>query len=319
MFKKYALFFFLSATLNQSFSQDAFFTGTNQSLIYLNPSFAGTNGFVRYQSVFRLQDFNSRMSSRTVYSGLDAYIKALKAGIAFSYLNDNQAKGLLTTSAPRFCYAQHIYVYNNALKIIPAVQGTYFMKRLNLSGLNYRDTVDPRKNYTFEPTAGTNFVSPLSEKNFFDLSASALIQTKNLTIGVAVCHLNQPDEGLTGTQKLPFKMNIHGAYNFVLNPDLSLSLFALFINQGDFKDYNLNCNLSWQKELFFGLGLRKTNALTANLAFQADAFRLGIGYDYGLSGINANIYGKSTFEIMLGFNFSNKNSENSPSAEWGTW
>lgn len=43
----------LVIALLKSQGQDDLFLNTNQTLIYLNPSFAGTNGFVRNQSIYK--------------------------------------------------------------------------------------------------------------------------------------------------------------------------------------------------------------------------------------------------------------------------
>jgi type IX secretion system PorP/SprF family membrane protein len=317
MIKKHFFLLILLLRVFGAFSQDAYFTNANQSLIYLNPSFAGTNGFIREQSIYRVQDNNQRISFKTFCTSLDAFIKPLNGGMAFSYLNDDQAKGFLKTSAASFAYAQHVYAYNKTVKIIPAIQATYFMKSLDLTDLKFRDTLDYRKNSILETSLPLG--QSRAQKNNLDLNASILIQTKNLTFGVGMFHINQPDEGITGAEKLPFRINIHGSYNFVLTPELNVSLFGLFVSQENFKDYDLNCNLSWNKEVFAGVGIRKSNALTANIGFQSNAFRLGLGYDYGLNNINPNIYGKNTFELMLSFNFTNRSSENSPSADWVLW
>ena len=319
MFNRLLAICFLFLSVYQSFSQDAFFSNANQSLIYLNPSFAGTNGFIRNQNVVRVQDINRYTPVLTSYNSLDAFIRPINGGLAISYIRDDQAKGRLITSAASMAYSQHIFAYSKKLKIIPAVQGTFYTKNLDVNGLRFRDTIEPRTNYRWDLSAGQGLIVPLAQKKYVDIAASILLQSKDMTFGLALFHLNQPDAGLVGPSKLPFKINIHGSYNLKLTEELNVSFFGLFVSQKDFKDYMLSCNLNWNNEFFIGAGIRKANALTANLAFQVESFRLGIGYDYGLNSDNAIVYGKSTIEVMLSFNFKNTKSENSPIADWKLW
>ena len=55
LFVKRYLFVFLIAFVLKTQAQDALFTSNQQSFLYLNPSFAGSNGFMRYQSLYRNQ------------------------------------------------------------------------------------------------------------------------------------------------------------------------------------------------------------------------------------------------------------------------
>src|SRR5688572_27486064 len=88
----------------KGFSQDAYFTSTNLSLIYLNPSYAGSNGFIRIQSTARVQDYNSNRSFLSSFTSMDAYLKPLNGGLAVSYFYDDYSKGQLKTSAFGLAY-----------------------------------------------------------------------------------------------------------------------------------------------------------------------------------------------------------------------
>jgi hypothetical protein len=69
----------------QANAQDPVYTNTQQSLVALNPSFAGSNGLFRFQSTTRSQWFNLSGSYLTYYNSVDAYIKPIKGGIALTY------------------------------------------------------------------------------------------------------------------------------------------------------------------------------------------------------------------------------------------
>ncbi|MBL7931061.1 MAG: PorP/SprF family type IX secretion system membrane protein [Bacteroidia bacterium] len=297
-------------------SQDAYFSNTNQSLLYLNPSFAGTNGLFRIQTIAEVQDYNSKRSFVTSFTSLDAYIGKIKGGLAFSYLYDDYSKGQLKTSAYSLSYAQHIFLKEKKFRVIPSVQGSFQSKQLNVDNINYGDTINRRSHTIFN--VGNALPSP--DKSFFDLSIGILAQNRESSFGVAVFHINQPDEGLLGELNLPLRINVHGAYNFRLNDETNLSLAGCYVNQNAFWDAHLNLNLLWSNELFIGAGIWRSKVFTANLGFQANVFRLGFGYNYNLnSSLDPWIYGKNSLELMLGFYFENKKSENSTTADWRMW
>ena len=104
---RYFAVLFLGLALQAS-AQDPIITNTQQSLVALNPSFAGSNGLLRYQSNMRSQWYNLSGSYLTFYNSIDAYIKPLKGGIALAYTRDDQARGTLVTNRIDLSYAQHI-------------------------------------------------------------------------------------------------------------------------------------------------------------------------------------------------------------------
>lgn len=308
------LIFMLSVL--QGFSQDAYFSNTNQSLIYLNPSFAGNNGFFRIQTIAEVQDYNSRRSFVTSFTSLDAYLRKINGGLAFSYLYDDYSKGQLKTSAYSLAYAQHIFLVDKKFRVVPSLQGSFQSRQLKVDNVNYGDTINRRSHTIF--SVGNALPAP--DKSFFDLSVGILAQNKESSFGVAVFHLNQPDEGLLGESNLPLRINVHASYNFRINDEINLSMAAFYINQNAFWDTHANMNLLWNNEVFIGAGMWKSKIFTANIGFQANVFRLGFGYNYNLnSDLDPWVYGKNSLELMLSFNFINKKSENSVTADWRMW
>ena len=62
-------------------------------------------------------------------NSFDAYIKALNAGIAVSYLHDDIGRGTLKTD--------RINLFENKLKISPSLQVSYFRKYLDVQNLHF--------------------------------------------------------------------------------------------------------------------------------------------------------------------------------------
>jgi len=81
---KQLLICFLGLSLS-AIAQDPFFTNSTNSLIHLNPSFSGSNGGIRAQSIYRNQWYSLDNPFITTYTSIDGYIITLKAGLALSY------------------------------------------------------------------------------------------------------------------------------------------------------------------------------------------------------------------------------------------
>src|SRR4051812_44625429 len=95
-FSKFLCLFFIALFTGVN-GQDASFLNSNQSLVQLNPSFAGSNGFVRNQNSYRRSTRPQFSSSYELYSNAtDFFIKPLKAGIALNWMREDFSGGLLS-------------------------------------------------------------------------------------------------------------------------------------------------------------------------------------------------------------------------------
>lgn len=154
-------FFFIA--FNTAYCQDRAFFNPNQSLVLLNPSFAGCNGSVRNQS-----SFNSWLgfppSAYTAVNSLDAFISSLNAGIAVTALTDYFGKGVLIDNKLSFSYAQYFLLLKGKLKVVPSLQLAYVERNINLG--------------TIWTPSGPVKRSPI-KINYLDLSMGFLATYKN--------------------------------------------------------------------------------------------------------------------------------------------
>ncbi|MCC6369739.1 MAG: type IX secretion system membrane protein PorP/SprF, partial [Bacteroidia bacterium] len=158
-----------------NFSQDIHLLNTQQSLVYLNPSFAGSNGKIRLQNNYQT-DYRGVYPFSTIRSCADFYVKALHGGIAFSFLHDNFNKGLQTTSMASLAYAQHLAFNEGKLKVIPSIEASYFKKQLDVNSISLGDLIDLRNNNIWI-NAGT---LPQPEKTIVDMNAGLLVNYRAL-------------------------------------------------------------------------------------------------------------------------------------------
>lgn len=119
--RKICFLYFTALVFTKGFSQDPLFTNTSQSLVYLNPSFAGSNGFIRKQALYRNQWANLSENYNTYYGGTDLYLKSAKAAISLSCIHDDAFHGLMRSRSLNFVYAQYFSLLDGKLKIVPSI------------------------------------------------------------------------------------------------------------------------------------------------------------------------------------------------------
>lgn len=297
---RYLLIFCLGSCL-AGLAQDPVFTNAHQSLIALNPSFAGSNGVVRYQSNTRSQWYNLTGSYLTFYNSVDAFIKPINGGIALTYTRDDQSRGTLVTNRIDLSYAQHLSLFDKKLKIIPSVQVGYFLKTLDNTKLHYGDQIDPRRGFVWSstgvPMAKTN-------KQNMDFSAAFLINYKHFYIGSTLFHFTRPDEGLRGPSKLPYRISSFASYNLPIGEKVLLNALFRFEQQQNFSNCYFNINALFFKHLIVSSGITSNNALNVFAGYRHHYFSVSGGYEFSFDRIGSNTAG--SYELTAGFNLRNK-------------
>ncbi len=291
--KRYLLVF-LIAFVFKTQAQDPLFTNNQQSLLYLNPSFAGSNGFMRYQTVYRNQWPNLSSPYVTFYNSFDSYIKRIKGGIALCYLNDNQANGTLITQRLDLTYAQHFLLMDKKLKIIPSLQITYLQKNIDITKLTFGSQIY-QQNYLEIPS---------SKKSNIDFSSGLLINYQHLYFGASVFHFNQPDEGPLGYSKLPARLSMFASYNILLSQKTVLHFYGRYEKQQSFYFYQLGVNAVLFKHLIVGTGYKYSNSIFTNLGFKNNYFTLQAGYELYFSALSNTTF--FSYEVSASFNFRTK-------------
>ena len=131
-------------------AQEPIFSNLNQSLINLNPSFAGSNGFIRNQAGYRNQDFrNSPSNYVTYYNSYDMYFKPTDGGLAINYFHEGLDNSFSKTDIVNVTYAQYFYLLDKQLKIVPSIQAGGLLNRLNNDAIEYLSTYAQSGSYIF--------------------------------------------------------------------------------------------------------------------------------------------------------------------------
>lgn len=291
--------FGLSVCLN---AQDPFFLNSNQSLLSLNPSFAGSNGGFRNQFSYRNQWPNLSGRIVTYLNSADVYLSPIKAGIGASVVYDDMWIGTCTSSLYSFSYAQHLRFYEGKLKLIPSLQMSYGHRKLDASGIFYYGEIgDPRYGFPLNLTSP----QPVYEKTYFDVSAGFLINYKEkLFAGASFFHLNQADVGFTEEQIQPYKVTIHTSYNMDLMENTQLQFLCVVNHQQEYSTTRLSLNAVYFNHLITGLAISNFDTAILSGGYRNNFFTLLVGYDLTISKLAGITTG--SWEMHASFNLRNK-------------
>lgn len=285
-----------SSLVFKAYSQDPVFLNTNQSLVYLNPSFAGSNGRIRNQLSYRNQWPGLSSKYITTLNSFDAYIKSLKAGIAISYLHDNIGSGLLKTNIISVAYAQHLSFLKDKLKIIPSVQLSYGQKNQDINSLISNNPITP----SVVPQWNSDGY-PIAQKNYFNMSAGLMVNyKKDLYIGAYVFNINQPDVGLLGISKLPYRLSLNASYNIHISEQAHLQVFYRYQQQQYYSMNQLSANMFFADHFITGLGYSGNYTPMINFGYKNNYFTIQLGYDATFSKLAGNT--SHAWEMHASFN-----------------
>ena len=289
-------------------AQDPEFTQFYANPLYLNPAFAGTNRCPRLVMNYRNQWPSLTGNFVTTSASYDQYVNTIQGGLGLIVMNDRAAQGTLntTTLSGMYSYQQPI---SRKFSIKAGLQASYFQKTLDWSKLTFGDMIDPRKGFIYQ----TNDVQRGGQVKAIDFSAGLLGFSDKFYGGVAVHHLNEPNESLIlGTSRLPMKYTVHAGAVIPIEKkskdnDARLSPNVLYRRQGEFQQLNLGMYVSkgplvagiWFRGLLFGQTYR--DAFIATVGIQTDVVRFGYSYDITISELKPSTGG--SHEVSLGIYF----------------
>ncbi|MBL7918966.1 MAG: type IX secretion system membrane protein PorP/SprF [Bacteroidia bacterium] len=278
-------------------AQDPQFTQFYANPLYLNPAFAGTARCPRICMNYRNQWPNLSGTYVTYSASYDMHLDALAGGIGALVTTDDQARGTLKTTNFSLLYSYHAAVTREfSLKF--GIQATYLQKSLDKTKLNFGDMIDARRGFVWN----TQEAVPSQNKRNADFSAGILGYSKYYFFGFAAHHINQPDEGLLGTSKLPAKFTGHAGAIIPLEKGNASYLSPNILFQQQQKFSQLNLGLYYVKGSFVaGLWYRNADAVIALVGIQNSNFKFGYSYDITVSKLSGNTAGSHEISLQIQF------------------
>ncbi len=277
-------------------AQDPEFTQFYANPLYLNPALAGNNICPRVCINYRNEWPGISGTYVTTSASFDRYVYGIKSGIGILVMNDKAGQGTINTTNISGIYSYQLHLGKSAINF--GLQATYGQKSVDWSKLTFGDQIDEKYGFVHN----TNEIQG-KKKSFVDLSAGVVGFSNRFYAGFAAHHLNQPDEGLLETSKLPIKYTGHAGAIFKMSNEATISPNILYQAQQDFKQLNLGVYVT-KGALVGGLWYRNNDSFIVLLGVQQGVLKIGYSYDVTISKLTNVTAG--SHELSLAFQFSCK-------------
>ncbi len=256
-----------------------------QALTHLNPSFAGSNGLFRSQTTYsqRTNRFEA-ISNSALQNTTDAYIKAIKSGIAFSS-HQQQFGNAFSTKFYSITYAKYFELKNKPIKIIPSIQ----------FGFGNTSTIHNRIFNQFST-------------NYHSINSGVLVVYKNFFCGLSSYNTIPFHTKVPLPYSERFLFNFHASYNINISENFMLNMAIKATNQLSYSHpTSLALNSLLFKRIIIGSGILSEDIVFFNAGYKGDFFTAQLGYDEYFGRLGSFF---SAWKLMLSCNLQNKQLKN---------
>lgn len=302
-------------TSNTLQAQDAEFTQYYANPLYLNPAFAGSARCPRLTMSYRNQWPAMSGNYVTTAAAYDQHFDAISGGLGLIVMNDQAGRGVLSTTRVSGIYSYQQPI-SRKFSLKAGAEVTYLQKALNWSDLTFGDMIDPRRGFIYE----TQEIRRGGVVQAVDFSAGLLGFSDKYYFGLAVHHLNEPNESLVvGTSRLPMKYTFHAGavlplQRSVTGVEATISPNILYRRQGETQQLNLGLYVNkgplvggvWYRGMFF---TDYKDAFIVTIGIKSDVVQFGYSYDLTVSELTPATGGAHEISMTIQFDCRNKRSK----------
>ncbi|MDP4953339.1 MAG: type IX secretion system membrane protein PorP/SprF [Flavobacteriales bacterium] len=302
---------------SSTIAQDSQFTQFYAAPTYLNPAFAGTSVQNRLAINGRNQWPSIAGGWQTYNFAFDHYAPSINSGFGILAMHEKAGSGALRSNTVALQYTYEVPIRRDVF-FLPAIQFGYSNRNINFNDLVFSDQII-RDNA--ENSLETNGIQP---HGFFDMGAGALLFSKKYWFGLAVHHLNEPNESLfpQTVSILARKYSAHGGYRMKMpgkfyNRSKNYIVAAFnYKQQGDFNQLDLGAYVEtepftfglWYRGLLAksnGYGYLNQDAVALLVGINTKRYKIGYSYDLTISQLGSPNSG-GAHEISIQYEWSNK-------------
>ncbi len=264
-------------------AQDPYFSQFFNSLLYLNPAYAGSAHQPRISASYRNQMPALGSPYVSYNASYDQPVKLLHGGLGINVMNDVQGPALNHISAD-VMYSYFLAV-NPELMVNAGFQASYCHRFLRRAELVLPDEVSG--NPSQETWGDMN-------KGYPDFAIGFVAFTRTAYAGVSMHHLTRPDLSMSESarQSLPRKLTVHGGIYLSLyerrlgREALKLNPSLVYLHQAGFRQANYGLDVIY-KSLYAGVWFRHSldfamNAFIIHLGYDHEYFRFGYSHDFNV-------------------------------------
>lgn len=306
-------------------AQDIHFTQFDMQPLIINPAFTGMfDGQVRAGGIYRTQWQNVTNAYRTygVYADVPLFIERNGDYLAsgFQLYNDVAGDGNLKNFTGLVSVAYHKFFGKtdwSGADLAVGLQAGYAQKSIDLSKLYFGDEF---VNSTFVPGTSSEYQLGLGNSiNYYLVNAGvcfsqATSEKFGYTLGVGANNLNQPNDAIQKKQNsqvgLDMRYTVQAGANWVAGQRLTLRPAVLYQMQSSASEiiagnefrYEVGSAPGFQDfstALFIGGWYRTGDAAMITAGMEFKGFRIGIAYDYNMSGLNSSTNGFGGLEFAV--------------------
>jgi type IX secretion system PorP/SprF family membrane protein len=308
-------------------AQDIHFTQFDASPLTVNPAFTGLfNGKIRVCGIYRNQWASVTVPYKTFGASVDLPIIWRENGylaVGLQVFNDQAGDLGLTNFTGMGSIAYHLTVgdYRNEDQrsdIAVGLQAGYCTKSLDLSKAYFGDEF---VNGIANPGTSAEYLQGINNGVNYYLVNAGIAYSKSfssnfgLTLGAGANNLNMPNDGVEKKQNsqtaLDMRWTGQMGINWLAGDKLSLRPAVLYQYQAAASEIiagnefhymlsNMPSNFSgYATAVFLGGWYRTGDAFMVTAGFEFKGIRVGVGYDYNNSSLNAASNGNGGYEISV--------------------
>ncbi len=293
-------------------AQDPVFSQFYAAPLQLNPAFAGNTyaPFVTLNYRSQWSGFTDFSTYNTYAASFSQFIEGMNSGIGLMVQADDAGNGIYQTTRVSGFYSYKIEISKD-LNLKFGIEGTLVQNRLDWNQLVFGDQIDVTG--AVDATSAEQQPETLSV-NYGDISTGLLIYNPFFYGGIAIKHINRPDESILGINNntssgLPTRFTIHGGTQIDLGGNKRgrstfISPNLMYVKQGDFSQVNAGAYLGFGSFFaggWFRYSSSNPDAAIGLVGFQKDTFKFGYSYDFTVSGLIGNSGGTHEFSMVLNF------------------
>jgi type IX secretion system PorP/SprF family membrane protein len=266
------------------------FTQFNAAPLYLNPAFTGSTIQHRFASSYRNQWTAIPGHYNNFAFSYDYNLADMNSGLGLVFAREQAGTAGLSTTELGLLYSYR-FLLKKQVYIQAGLKFNYIRTGINFSELVFNDQL-------YTDGAATTESLLLQNTSYLDLTSGVLIYSSKFWGGIAVNHMNQPNQSLTNNESpLYLKLSMHGGYKFDIddgNKRSAAKYFNLaFHYKAQHKFDQLDLGVYYTQEpLVFGLwyrgiplvksyqGALNNDAVAIILGYVIPESNLSIGYSY---------------------------------------
>ncbi len=287
-------------------AQDIEFSQFLYNPVYLNQGMYGINGGPRIIANYRNQWPTLQKAFESYSISYDQHFDKIGGGIGIQILSDNQASGIIKTTALSAGY-NHLFKINDKTGIRAGMSAMVFQKRLEWSKLLFYDQFDQS---TALPTSSISFeqIPDINNHTLLDIGAGFILFNKNTYGGLSVKHLNQPNESYYKSYKSNLPLRLSANFGTQIRTKRGKSTYIspniMFTSQARFKQIQGHVLLN-ASPVILGMGYRHAfeniDAFIFYAGVQKGIVRVVYSYDNTLNNLRSKSGGAHELSLTLNF------------------